>query len=74
MKLIHLIGLIACILITLVSGSPHEVYGRVTHVVDGDTFDLQVQDSDRSLDDVIRVRLAGVDCPEMRGSKSLSLR
>jgi endonuclease YncB( thermonuclease family) len=70
MKLIHLIGLIACILIPIVVGSPDEVYGRVTHVVDGDTFDLQVQDSNRLLDNVIRVRLADIDCPETRGPKT----
>lgn len=70
MKLTHLICLIACILIPIVAGSPHEVYGQVTHVVDGDTFDLKVQDSDRPLDNVIRVRLADIDCPETRGPKA----
>lgn len=34
---------------------PDEASGVVTHVVDGDTFDVQ---------DVGRVRLADVDCPE----------
>src|SRR5512137_1093174 len=70
MKRITLIGLIAFILIPIVAGSSDEVYGRVTHVVDGDTFDLQVQDSDRPLDDLIRVRLADIDCPETRGQKA----
>ena len=70
MKLTRLICLIACILIPIVASSPDEVYGQVTHVVDGDTFDLQVQDSDRPLDDLIRVRLADIDCPETRGQKA----
>jgi endonuclease YncB( thermonuclease family) len=70
MKLTHRICLIACILIPIVASSPDEVYGRVTHVVDGDTFDLQVQDSDRLLDNVIRVRLADIDCAETRGPEA----
>ncbi|MCJ7443739.1 MAG: hypothetical protein MUO26_04275 [Methanotrichaceae archaeon] len=72
MRLLRLIGLIACIRIPIVACSLDEVYGRVTHVVDGDTFDLEVQDSDRPLDDVIRVRLADIDCPETRGPKACS--
>lgn len=63
-------GLIACILIPIVACSPDEVYGRVTHVVDGDTFDLEVQESNLPLDDVIHVRLADIDCPETRGPKA----
>jgi endonuclease YncB( thermonuclease family) len=70
MKLVHLIGLIGCILIPIVAGSPDEVYGKVTHVIDGDTFDFVVQDSDRPLDNVIRVRFADIDCPETRGPKA----
>jgi len=56
----------------LASGSPDEVYGRVSHVVDGDTFDLEVsQGDDRvSTGDTIRVRLADIDCPETRGAKA----
>jgi endonuclease YncB( thermonuclease family) len=70
MKSLHLIGLIGCIIISIAASSPDEIYGRVTHVVDGDTFDLEIQDSDRLLDDVIRVRLADIDCPETRGPKA----
>ena len=55
--------------ICLVTGSPDEAYGRVVKVVDGDTFDVQLQDSLIS-EDLIRVRLADIDCPETRGSKA----
>ena len=54
-----------------VTASPYEATGRVTHVVDGDTFDLQVQDHDsRITEDLIRVRFADIDCPEIRGAKA----
>jgi len=45
MKLLPLIGLISYILISSVAGSPDEVFGRVTHIIDGDTFDLEAQDA-----------------------------
>ena len=70
MKIFHLVALITYLLIPIVACSSDEVYGRVTHVIDGDTFDLQVQDSNCLLDDVIRVRLADIDCPETRGQKA----
>jgi micrococcal nuclease len=41
----------------------------VVKVVDGDTIDVQLQDSLLS-EDLIRVRLADIDCPETRGSKA----
>jgi micrococcal nuclease len=46
-----------------------EVGGSVTHVVDGDTFDLQVEHGDSRVapDEIIRIRLADVDAPETRG-------
>ena len=53
----------------LATGSPDEAYGRVVKVVDGDTIDVQLQDSLLS-EDLIRVRLADIDCPETRGSKA----
>lgn len=65
--------LLALILLPgLASGSQDEVYGRVSHVVDGDTFDLVVsQGDDRvSAGDTIRIRLADIDCPETRGAKA----
>lgn len=57
------------LLIVLVAGAPDEVVGRVTKVIDGDTFDVQLQDSSL-YEDLIRVRLADIDCPETRGSKA----
>jgi len=45
--------------------------GRVTKVIDGDTFDVTLQDhNSRISEDVIRIRLADIDCPETRGSKA----
>ena len=55
--------------ICLAAGSHDEAYGRVVKVVDGDTFDVQLQDNILS-EDLIRVRLADIDCPETRGSKA----
>ena len=52
------------------AGYPTEASGQVTHVVDGDTFDIEIEQSDRPLDDTIRVRLADIDCPETRGPKA----
>ena len=53
----------------LATGSPDEAYGRVVKVVDGDTIDVQLQDSLLS-EDLIRVRLADIDCPETRGPEA----
>jgi len=60
------------VLSTAANGSPDEVYGRVSHVVDGDTFDLVVSHGDDrvSAGDTIRIRLADIDCPETRGAKA----
>jgi micrococcal nuclease len=45
--------------------------GRVSKVVDGDTFDVQLQDHDsRISEDLIRIRLADIDTPETRGPKA----
>ena len=57
-------------LISLGAGHPTEASGQVTHVVDGDTFDVEIEQADRPLDDTIRVRPADIDCPETRGSKA----
>jgi len=56
----------------LACGSPDEVYGRVSHVVDGDPFDLVVDHGDNrvSAGETIRIRLADIDCPETRGAKA----
>jgi len=57
------------LLISLAAGAPDEAYGRVSKVVDGDTFDISLQDYNNSQvsEDVIRVRLADIDTPEVRG-------
>ena len=62
--------IIFCLLfISMASCSPDEAYGRVVKVVDGDTIDVQLQDSLLS-EDLIRVRLADIDCPETRGPEA----
>ncbi len=66
-KLIFVLPLL--LLIALANGAPDEAYGRVTKVIDGDTIDVQLQDSPIS-EDLIRVRLADIDCPETKGSKA----
>ena len=60
------------LLISLAASAPDEAYGRVIKVVDGDTFDIALQDynSSQIAEDVIRIRLADIDCPETRGSKA----
>ena len=60
------------LLISLAVGAPDEAMGRVSKVVDGDTFDVTVTEGDARVvvDDVIRIRLADIDCPETRGSKA----
>ena len=40
-----LLALALLLSICLAAGSPDEAYGRVVKVVDGDTFDVQLQDS-----------------------------
>ena len=56
----------------LASGAPDEAYGRVSNVVDGDTFDVTLQEYDpnRISEDIIRIRLADIDTPEVRGPKA----
>ena len=58
-------------LIALVAGAPDEATGRVVHVTDGDTFDVQLQNHDNRVpEEVIRVRLADLDAPELYGPKA----
>ena len=58
------------LLIALASGSPDEAAGRVIHVTDGDTFDVRLPShDDRISEEVIRVRLADLDAPEMYGER-----
>ncbi len=63
--------LLVLFLIPLVTGAPDEAMGRVTKVVDGDTIDVALQEHDsRITEDLIRVRLADIDTPEVRGPKA----
>ena len=59
------------LLMALASGASDEVAGRVIHVTDGDTFDVRLSShDDRISDEVIRVRLADLDAPEMYGERA----
>jgi endonuclease YncB( thermonuclease family) len=59
------------LLIALSAGAPDEATGRVIHVTDGDTFDVQLQNhDDRISEDIIRIRLADLDAPEMYGPRA----
>jgi hypothetical protein len=40
------VALVLLLLPSLAGRSPDEVYGRISHVVDGDTFDLEVSQGD----------------------------
>jgi len=59
------------LLIAAASCAPDETAGRVIHVTDGDTFDVRLSShDDRISDEVIRVRLADLDSPEMYGERA----
>lgn len=60
--------LLALLLPPLVLAAPGEAYGNVTHVVDGDTFYVQIQGCNNRIGN-ISVRLADVDSPEMNTSE-----
>lgn len=70
MKMIKLLFIL--LLSSIAFGSPDEAYGRVSKVVDGDTFDVALEDYSASQvsEDVIRIRLADIDTPETRGAKA----
>ncbi len=72
MKSIKLFFILPLLLfIVTASGSPEEAAGRVIHVTDGDTFDVRLQShDDRISEDVIRIRLADLDAPEMYGERA----
>jgi micrococcal nuclease len=58
-------------LVALAASSPDEATRRVSKVVDGDTFDVTIQDHDsRILEDLIGIRLEDIDYPETRGVKA----
>ena len=59
------------LLISSASAAPDEAAGRVIHVTDGDTFDVRLDShDDRISEEVIRVRLADLDAPEMYGERA----
>ena len=60
------------LIVSLSAGAPDEAYGRVIKVIDGDTFDVTLEDynSSQVSEDVIRIRLADIDTPEVRGPKT----
>ncbi len=72
MRIIIPILALVLFLPSLAAGAPDEAYGRVSNVVDGDTFDVTLEDYNRSQvsEDVIRIRLADIDTPETRGAKA----
>ncbi len=66
LKLILALLMLVAILPTTAFASPTEASGTVTNVVDGDTFDIRIEDTDpRIIYEIERVRLADVDSPEM---------
>ena len=72
MRIIIPILALVLFLPSLAAGAPDEAYGRVSNVVDGDTIDIALQDynSSQVSEDVIRIRLADIDTPEVRGPKA----
>lgn len=63
--------LLLLLFLTVVSGAPDEVSGRVVLVTDGDTFDVLVLEHDgRIQEETIRVRLADLDSPELYGERA----
>ena len=72
MRIIIPILALVLLLLCLAAGAPDEAYGRVIKVVDGDTIDIALQDynSSQIAEDVIRIRLADIDTPEVRGPKA----
>ena len=72
MRIIIQILALVLFLSFLAASSPDEAYGRVSKVVDGDTFDVTLEDynSSQVSEDVIRIRLADIDTPETRGARA----
>jgi endonuclease YncB( thermonuclease family) len=59
------------LLISLAASVQDEAMGRVSKVVDGDTFDVTLESHDsRISEDLIRIGLADIDTPEVRGPKA----
>ena len=71
MKFVFALLLLSLVILSLAAASPYEATGKVTHVVDGDTFDVHLKDHDnRITEDLIRIRFADIDCPEIHGPKA----
>jgi len=70
MKLNYLL-LALLLLICTTQARYDEVMGSVTHIVDGDTFNVHVDQCDSRVvpDSIIRIRPADINCPETRGPK-----
>lgn len=69
MKKLIILALLVLLLPALSLAAPDEAIGKVAHVVDGNTFDVQLQSHDsRIATDNIRIRLADVDSPELDAS------
>ncbi len=65
MKLFQAFILLLLLMLPAIA-SPDEASGRVTHIVDGDTVDVDIDESNGLVTgDLIRVRFADVDTPEM---------
>jgi len=71
-KAIVALFLIAVLLPINAMAAKDEAYGVVVNVVDGDTFDINVEKADRRVvSSIERVRLADVDSPEIATSEGL---
>jgi micrococcal nuclease len=58
--------LLVILVLPVALSAPDEASGVVTYVVDGDTFDVQIDKTDPRIQNPIeRIRLADVDSPEM---------
>jgi len=65
-EIISILFLLALLLPSSTSATPNEAFGTVTDIIDGDTIDVRLEGQDyRIYEDIIRVRLADIDTPEM---------
>lgn len=65
MPIVLLVALLCTSMLSAAPASASDIVGKATHIVDGDTFDVQSEAG------VVRIRVCGVDSPE-RGSKGYS--
>lgn len=77
-KLLHILFCISGSLIIFPSialAAQDEAYGIVTNVVDGDTFDVTIENADAKVAySVERIRLADIDSPEMKSESGPAAR